>query len=249
MGGGGIEPPLTAKFYLLIAPFISLYLPCCRGGARTRAGLYVATLSQPTFPLCQLSYTASMYNHYLFIYTFNIHRNVIAGFDFNRTALAHPYSLHRGHVPTESIVSKRFSLLPAYARALAAGTVTPCGALPLVRLFIVCGALAAMPFLSLRVFGFVALSVCCGGGIRTRAHPRLFASLCYARHKGVVLTYSICRVAPLIPAFSASCRLSGCHLSALSSQVPPTISISCSPAVSDVSAYIPCARAFSLCAY
>jgi hypothetical protein len=25
--GGGIEPPLTAKSYLLIAPFISLYLP------------------------------------------------------------------------------------------------------------------------------------------------------------------------------------------------------------------------------
>ena len=99
MGGGGIEPPLTAKSYLLIAPFISLYLPCCRGGHRTRAVLYVATLSQPTFPLCQLSYTASMYNHYLFIYTFNIHRNVIAGFDFNRTALAHPYSLHRGTRP------------------------------------------------------------------------------------------------------------------------------------------------------
>ncbi len=103
-----------------------------------------------------------------------------------------------------------------------------------------------MPFLSLRVFGFVALSVCCGGGNRTRAHPRLFASLCYARHKGVVLAYSICRFAPCIPAFSASCRLSGCHLSALSSQVPPTVSVSCSPAVSDVSAYIPCARAFSL---
>ena len=175
MGGGGIEPPLTSKSYLLIAPFISLFLPCCRGGARTRAVLYVATRSQLTFPLCQLSYTASMYNHYLFIYThINIHRNVIAGFDFNRTALAHPYSLHRGHVPTESIVSKRFSLLPAYARALAAGTVTPCGALPLVRLCIVCGALAAMPFLSLRVFGFVALCVCCGGRIRTAAHLRSF---------------------------------------------------------------------------
>ena len=87
---------------------------------------------------------------------------------------------------------------------------------------------------------------CCGGGNRTRAHLRLFASLCYALHKGVVLAYSICRFAPLIPAFSASCRLPGCHLSALSSQVPPTVSISCPPAVSDVSAYIPCARALSL---
>ena len=69
-GGGGIEPPLTAKSYLLIAPFISLYLPCCRGGARTRACPVCCDSVATTFPLCQLSYTASMYNHYLFIYTF-----------------------------------------------------------------------------------------------------------------------------------------------------------------------------------